>query len=104
LAVESGADCLAGAADDRVVVVQDGCDVRSGEDRAKFERELVGVGARGKLVSGVRLAGRLGEELAPLLLIEGDAVAYRSMPAAHFGGCGDKEAAAGEDPLFDVSR
>ena len=53
-------------------------------------------------MSGVRLAGRLGQELAPLLLVEGDAVAYRSVPAAHFGGCGDEEAAAGEDPLFNV--
>ena len=69
---------------------------------AEFERELVGVGAGGELVSGVGLAGRLGQELAPLLLVEGDAVAYRPVPAAHFGGCGDEEAAAGEDPLFNV--
>ena len=71
MAAEPGADCLAGAVDDRVVVVQDGCDVRSGEDRANFERELVGAGAGGELVSGVRLADRLGEELAPLPLIAG---------------------------------
>ena len=95
-------DRLAGAVDDRVVVVEDGCDVRSGEDGAELERELVGVGAGGELAGGVRLAGRVGEELEPLLLVEGDAVAYRPVPAAHFGGCGDEEAAAGEDPLLDV--
>jgi hypothetical protein len=77
LAAESRVDCLPGAVDDRVVVVQDGCDVRSGEDCAEFERELVGVGFGGELVRGACLAGRLGQELTPLLLVEGDAVAYR---------------------------
>ena len=48
------------------------------------------------------LTGRLGQELLPLPLVEGNAVAYRPVPAAHFGGCGDEEAAAGECPLFHV--
>jgi hypothetical protein len=43
LAVEPGADCLAGAVDDRVVVVQDGCDIRSGEDRVGGTMITIGV-------------------------------------------------------------
>src|SRR5437016_1278140 len=38
--------------------MQDGCDVRSGEDCAEFECELLGVGAGRELVSGVCLARR----------------------------------------------
>ena len=102
LAAELSADCLAGAVDERVVVVQDGCDIRSGQKCAEFKRELVRVGAGKELVRGMGLAGRLGQELLPLPLVEGDAVAYRPVPATHFGGCGDEEAAAGEYPLFDV--
>lgn len=81
LGAESRMDRLAGAVDDRVVIVQDGCDVRSGENRAELERELVGVGAGREFVSSVRLAGGIGQELPPLSLIEGDAVAYWSVPA-----------------------
>jgi hypothetical protein len=47
LAAELGADCPAGAVDERVVVVQDGGDIRSGQKRAEFKRELVGVGTGG---------------------------------------------------------
>jgi hypothetical protein len=42
LSVEPGADCLAGAVDDRAVVVQGDCDVRPGEDRAELERKVDG--------------------------------------------------------------
>ena len=76
LAAELGVDCLAGAVDERVVVVQDGCDIRSGQKCAEFEGELVGVGAGGEFVRGMGLAGRLRQELLPLPLVEGDAVAY----------------------------
>ena len=47
LAAELGVDRLAGAVDERVVVVQDGCDIRSGQKCAEFEGELVGAGAGG---------------------------------------------------------
>ena len=60
LAAELSADCLAGAVDERVVVVQDGCDIRSGQKCAEFKREVIGVGARRELVRGMGLAGRLG--------------------------------------------
>jgi hypothetical protein len=68
-----GADALAhraaGAVDDRVVVVQDGCDVRSGEDRAELEGKLIRVCAGQQVGGGVRVAGGLDEQLAPLVLV-----------------------------------
>ena len=91
-----------GAVDDGVVVVQHRSQVRSGEDRAELEGELVGVGVGVDLGGGLRLPGRLGEEITPLTLVLGHAVAHRPATAAHVGGHADEEAAAREDPLLDV--
>jgi hypothetical protein len=61
--------------DDRFVVVQHRCEVRSGEDRSEFECDLVGLGVGIGPIGGVRIAGRLREEVTPLALVVGHAVA-----------------------------
>ena len=93
---------MAGAVDDRVVVLEDGREVGPGEDRAQLERELAGVAAGPELAGTVRVAGGLGEELAPLLLVGSDAVAHGSAAATHFCGGADEETAPREDPPFDI--
>jgi hypothetical protein len=67
--------------DERVVVVQDGGDVGSGQQGAEFERELVGVGAGGELVRCMGLAAGLHQELVPFPLVESDPVPYRPISA-----------------------
>jgi hypothetical protein len=56
---DTRADRFAGAVDHRVFVVQDGCDVRSGEDCAELERELIRVCVRREVGGGMRVAGGL---------------------------------------------
>ena len=79
------ADRLAGAVDDGVVGVQDGDDIGAGEDRAELEGGLVGVGAWRELALALGLARGLLQQLAPLLLVAGDAVVDGAGAAAELG-------------------
>jgi uncharacterized OsmC-like protein len=84
--------------------VQDGDDVRAGEDRAELEGELVGVGAGWELALVLRLPRGLLEELAPLPLVRRDAVVDAAGAPPQLGRGGDEEAAAGEHPALDVGQ
>jgi hypothetical protein len=58
LGADARTDRFAGAVDDRVVVVQDGGEVGSCEDRAELERELIRACSR-QVGGGMRVAGGL---------------------------------------------
>jgi hypothetical protein len=86
------------------VVVQDADEVGSGQDDAHLEGDLRGVGAGRQLAAADGGAGLLGEQVTPLLLDAGDFVVHAAGLRAYFGGRGDEEAPAGEDPPLDVGE
>ena len=81
--------------------MQDAHDVGSGKNDTKFECDLPGVGAWRKFALLHRRAGLTSEQVSPLLLDTGDFIMDTSRARPDLGGCGDEEAAAGEDaPLY----
>ena len=82
--------------------MEDADDVRAGKDDPEFEGELCGLVAGSQLVRFYRHLSFPQQQVPPLLLYAGYLVTDTPGACADFRGCGDEEAASGEDPPFNI--